>query len=187
LLLRGVADPAGAGQARRSALLIVLRELRMGALAPSPEVRSWLVDQGLGSPDWLVRTEVELLTRGEGGAVSPSETYRRMRGGRAVQVALDLHDIDHALSVAKAAVDAGADLIEVGDPLIKSVGLRAITDIKRAVPGARIVAEMMSADWGRDQVELAVEVGADIVLVSGLATTTSVILRRNCLSGRFRY
>lgn len=33
---------------------------------------------------------------------------------------------------------------------------------------------MMSADWGRDQVLLAVEAGADIVLLIGPATTASV-------------
>jgi 3-keto-L-gulonate-6-phosphate decarboxylase len=133
------------------------------------------VEHAAGSPDWLVRTEAALLTGNGGAAPSPSETYRRMRGGAAVQVALDLPDLGHARSVAEAAAEAGADLIEVGDPLIKSVGLRAITEIKRAVPETRVVAEMMSADWGRDQVELAVEVGADIALLTGLSSMESVL------------
>ncbi|WP_123809763.1 hypothetical protein [Micromonospora globispora] len=61
-----------------------------------------------------------------------------------------------------------------GDPLIKSVGTAAITAVKAACGDAVVVAEMMSADWGRDQVILAAEAGADIVLLIGPASVASV-------------
>ncbi len=70
---------------------------------------------------------------------------------------------------------AGARFVEVGDPLIKSSGVAAaIERIKQRVPHAAVVAEMMSADWGRDQVILAAEAGADVVLLIGPASIASV-------------
>jgi 3-keto-L-gulonate-6-phosphate decarboxylase len=65
-------------------------------------------------------------------------------------------------------------LVEVGDPLIKSAGVAAIERVKQAIPQVAVVAEMMSADWGRDQVVLAAESGADVVLLIGPASTASV-------------
>lgn len=102
------------------------------------------------------------------------ESFRRLRDSRSVQVALDLRDLQQAVNVAEAAAEAGALFVEVGDPLIKSVGVAAIEHIKRAIPHVAVVAEMMSADWGRDQVVLAAEAGADVVLLIGPASTASV-------------
>lgn len=104
----------------------------------------------------------------------PQEVYRGLRGRRSVQIALDLHDLDQAAAVATAVAAAGADLIEIGDPLIKQAGVAAIGHIKRLVPDMHVVAEMMSADWGRDQVVLAAEAGADAVLLIGPSTAASV-------------
>jgi 3-keto-L-gulonate-6-phosphate decarboxylase len=76
--------------------------------------------------------------------------------------------------VASAAAAAGAQFVEVGDPRIKNVGIGAIEQVKQRVPEVAVVAEMMSADWGRDQVVLAAEAGADVVLLIGPASTASV-------------
>ncbi|MEV0569773.1 hypothetical protein [Dactylosporangium sp. NPDC050588] len=50
----------------------------------------------------------------------------------------------------------------------------ADSHIKQTVPDAILVAEMMSADWCREQVILAAEAGADIVLLIGPATVANV-------------
>lgn len=55
-----------------------------------------------------------------------------------------------------------------------TVPVWAIEQVKTAVPDTAVVAEMMSADWGRDQVVLAAQAGADIVQLIGPATTASV-------------
>lgn len=52
------------------------------------------------------------------------QAFRRLRDGWAVQVALDLRDLQHAVALAQAAAAAGARFIEVGDPLIKSPASR---------------------------------------------------------------
>ncbi len=165
------------------ALFGLLREIRTTWTAVPRPTLDRLIADGRRSPQWLVRREVaavESITESDCGAtgtqsgMAQREDFRRLRGRHAVQVALDLHDLDHALHVAEALAAAGVDFIEVGDPLIKQVGLQAVEKVKQAVGATRVVAEMMSADWGRDQVEQAAEAGADVVLLIGPATAASV-------------
>ncbi|MEW2386069.1 orotidine 5'-phosphate decarboxylase / HUMPS family protein [Micromonospora sp. NPDC047707] len=178
LILKCGREPLQNDDSSRSALFGLLREIRTGALRLPTNVQSSLIRQGVASTNWLVRTEANLLehhdTATSAAAGISKEAFRRLRDGRALQVALDVRDTDHAISVAQAAASAGVQFIEIGDPLIKSVGVQAISAVKQRTPGAWIVAEMMSADWGRDQVVLATEAGADVVLLIGPASVASV-------------
>jgi 3-keto-L-gulonate-6-phosphate decarboxylase len=140
-----------------------------------------LLSMGQDSPHWLARREAaaladdqQLAGRRHLSAPSRPEAFRRLRGQRRIQIALDVRDTDQAVTVAKAVAEAGLDFVEVGDPLIKQAGVGVIEHIKRQVPDLTVVAEMMSADWGRDQVELAAEAGADVVFLIGPATEASV-------------
>lgn len=128
-----------------------------------------LIARGLRSANPLTVREAK-----RDGTLLSREHFRGLRGARAIQVALDVQDIEHALRVAASVASAGVDLIEVGDPLIKRVGLDAVRAVKEACPQVRVVAEMMSADWGREQVAMAAEAGADAVLLIGPASTASV-------------
>ncbi|MCX2729462.1 HEAT repeat domain-containing protein [Saccharopolyspora sp. NFXS83] len=162
------------------ALLTILREIRTGYLELSTTRVRDIAHRAQRSDHWLVRQEADhLITeihqqRTSENSLRNHERFRRTRDTRAVQIALDVHDVDQAIGIAQAAVKAGADFVEIGDPLIKEAGVSAIEQVKTAVPDATIVAEMMSADWGRDQVLLAAEAGADIVLLIGPATKASV-------------
>lgn len=173
-------DKSSTAENDHRALLTVLREIRTEYLVLPPSLQRGLVGRALRSDSWLVRQEAESAATGtqcgrDGDDLRLSrERFRRARDHRAVQIALDMRDIDNAIAVARAAAEAGADFLEIGDPLIKEVGVRAIEEVKAIVPEATIVAEMMSADWGRDQVVLAAQAGADIVLLIGPATTASV-------------
>jgi len=91
-----------------------------------------------------------------------------------LQVALDLVELDRALVIAGEAVTGGADWLEVGTPLIKSEGVRAITKIRDAFPDHLVIADMKTADTGAIEVEMAAKAGADIVCVLG-ASDDSVI------------
>ncbi|MGH3612491.1 MAG: orotidine 5'-phosphate decarboxylase / HUMPS family protein, partial [Pseudonocardia sp.] len=175
-LLHGRPDPStrAPSQPAEHALFGLLREIRTGWITVAPRTRSALLEQGRRSPSWVVQREAMAAADPSDDLAQRREVFRRLRGGRAVQVALDLQDIEHATRVATAAAAAGVDFIEVGDPLIKRLGLAAVTEIKRLVPHTQVVAEMMSADWGRDQVEHAAAAGADVVLLIGLSTATSV-------------
>ncbi|MGF6889388.1 3-keto-L-gulonate-6-phosphate decarboxylase/DNA-binding transcriptional regulator YiaG [Nocardia sp. GAS34] len=159
------------------ALFGLLREVQTGWIQLPPELEQSLVAQGESSTHWLTIQEARATRQRhmlQPAVVSVREHFRRRRGQRSLQVALDVHSLDRAIAITQAAVDAGADFVEVGDPLIKRSGVAAIAAIRHAVPEAAVVAEMMSADWGRDQVELAAEAGADIVLLIGPASVANV-------------
>jgi len=86
-----------------------------------------------------------------------------------VQVALDFENLSRALQAAREAVEGGADWVEAGTPLIKSEGLDAVRELKKAFPDHRIVADMKIMDTGAFEVEIAAKAGADIVTVLGTA------------------
>ncbi len=86
-----------------------------------------------------------------------------------LQVALDFENLERALTAAREAVAGGADWVEAGTPLIKSEGLDAVRELKKAVPGRRIVADMKVMDTGAFEVEIAAKAGADLVTVLGAA------------------
>lgn len=156
-----------------TALFGLLREVRTGWIELPEELERSLVIQGQNSPRWLTVREAH-ATQQRHDTANAREWYRKRRGQRSVQVALDVHDLDRAIEIAAVTAEAGVDFIEVGDPLIKRAGVDAIDAVKRRAPQTAVVAEMMSADWGRDQVELAAEAGADVVLLIGPASIASV-------------
>jgi 3-hexulose-6-phosphate synthase / 6-phospho-3-hexuloisomerase len=84
-----------------------------------------------------------------------------------LQVALDFENLSRALQAAREAVEGGADWVEAGTPLIKSEGLNAVRELKKAFPDRRIVADMKVMDTGAFEVEIAAKAGADIVTVLG--------------------
>jgi 3-hexulose-6-phosphate synthase / 6-phospho-3-hexuloisomerase len=86
-----------------------------------------------------------------------------------LQVALDFENLSRALVAAKEAVEGGADWVEAGTPLIKSEGLNAVRELKKAFPQHRVVADMKVMDTGAFEVEIAAKAGADIVTVLGAA------------------
>ncbi len=95
-----------------------------------------------------------------------------------LQIALDLIDLDDAIETANEAVDTDCvDWIEVGTPLIKSEGLRAVKKIKESFPDKTIVVDM---DVIGHPLELkaAIDTGADVLLISG-RTSEDVI--KNCV------
>jgi len=91
-----------------------------------------------------------------------------------LQVALDFENLSRALQAATEAVEGGADWVEAGTPLIKSEGLDAVRELKKAFPGKRIVADMKVMDTGAFEVEIAAKAGADIVTVLGTADDDTI-------------
>ena len=107
------------------------------------------------------------ITEGPGGST--------MRLERPVlQVALDFENLARAKLAAQEAAEGGADWIEAGTPLIKSEGLNAVRELKRAFPRHRIVADMKVMDTGAFEVEIAAKAGADLVTVLGAADDETI-------------
>lgn len=92
----------------------------------------------------------------------------------AVQVALDLIDIEEAVKIGREAVNGGADWIEAGTPLIKSEGISSVDRLNQEFPEKRIVADMKTTDTGGLEVELAGRAGADVVSVFGACADETI-------------
>ncbi|ASI98098.1 bifunctional 3-hexulose-6-phosphate synthase/6-phospho-3-hexuloisomerase [Thermococcus celer] len=91
-----------------------------------------------------------------------------------LQVALDLTDIETAISIAEKAARGGAHWLEVGTPLIKKEGMRAVELLKRRFPDRKIVADLKTMDTGALEVEMAARHGADVVSILGVADDKTI-------------
>lgn len=89
-------------------------------------------------------------------------------------MALDLLELDRSIQIAKEAVLGGADWIEAGTPLIKSEGMNCVREMKKALPGTRIVADMKTVDTGAMEVEMAAKAGADIVAMLATSDNSTI-------------
>ncbi|MBK7385217.1 MAG: orotidine 5'-phosphate decarboxylase [Methanothrix sp.] len=89
-------------------------------------------------------------------------------------MAMDLLELDRSIQIAKEAVLGGADWIEAGTPLIKSEGMDSVREMKRALPGTKIVADMKTVDTGAMEVEMAAKAGADIVALLAASDNSTV-------------
>ena len=101
-----------------------------------------------------------------------------------LQVALDFVELIRALNLAEEAVEGGADWLEAGTPLIKSVGLDCVRELRKRFPHHTIVADMKTMDVGRIEVESAAKAGADIVAVLGVASNSTI---RECIQAGEHY
>lgn len=91
-----------------------------------------------------------------------------------LQVALDVTDIEHAISIAEKVARGGAHWLEVGTPLIKKEGIRAVELMKRRFPDRKIVADLKTMDTGALEVEMAARHGADVVSILGVADDKTI-------------
>ncbi len=91
-----------------------------------------------------------------------------------LQVALDLTDVEQAISIAEKAARGGAHWLEVGTPLIKKEGMRAVELLKRRFPDRKIVADLKTMDTGALEVEMAARHGADVVSILGVADDKTI-------------
>jgi 3-hexulose-6-phosphate synthase/6-phospho-3-hexuloisomerase len=89
-----------------------------------------------------------------------------------LQLALDILSIKEALEIAKKC--AGADIFEAGTPLIKSEGLKSVTELKKHFPDKTIVADMKTMDTGYLETEIAAKAKADIVSILAVSDDNTV-------------
>lgn len=67
------------------------------------------------------------------------------------------------------------DIIELGTPLMLKEGVGVVGLMKRRFPDALILADMKIADGGYMEARFAVEEGADIVTVLGMAEDETIL------------
>jgi 3-hexulose-6-phosphate synthase len=90
-----------------------------------------------------------------------------------LQLALDVSDVDRALSIARAVRDQ-VDVIEVGTPLLLAEGTTAVSELSQAHPEKPIVADAKIVDAGRYEAELMFDAGGDAVTVLSAAAEPTI-------------
>jgi 3-hexulose-6-phosphate synthase/6-phospho-3-hexuloisomerase len=91
-----------------------------------------------------------------------------------LQLALDILNLDRAISMAKEAVPGGVDWIEAGTPLIKSEGMQVIRELKHMFPDKKVIADMKTMDTGDFETEMASKAGADIISILGASDDSTI-------------
>ncbi|MDN3595076.1 3-hexulose-6-phosphate synthase [Zunongwangia endophytica] len=91
-----------------------------------------------------------------------------------LQVAIDLLNTEDAIALATK-VAPYIDIIELGTPLIKSEGVRAITAMKEAFPDKMVFADFKTADAGGLEAEMAFKAGADYITILGSIDDATII------------
>ena len=91
-----------------------------------------------------------------------------------LQVAMDVLTTDDALALADKVAEH-VDIIELGTPLIKAEGLRAVTAIKAAHPDKIVFADLKTMDAGELEADIAFAAGADLVTVLGTAGNSTIV------------
>jgi 3-hexulose-6-phosphate synthase len=87
---------------------------------------------------------------------------------------MDVLTTDDALALA-GKVAPYVDIIELGTPLIKAEGLRAVTAIKKAHPDKIVFADLKTMDAGELEADIAFTAGADLVTVLGTAGDSTIV------------
>ncbi|MCU0724450.1 MAG: orotidine 5'-phosphate decarboxylase [Planctomycetes bacterium] len=101
-----------------------------------------------------------------------------------LQVALDFVNLSEALECARRAVEGGADILEVGTPLLKAEGLAAVRALRSEFPVLPIVCDTKTMDAGRTEMEGAAKAGAAIGTVMGAASDATI---RECVEAAANY
>ena len=91
-----------------------------------------------------------------------------------LQLAMDVLTTADALALA-GKVAPYVDIIELGTPLIKAEGLRAVTAIKQPHPDKIVFADLKTMDTGELEADIAFTAGADLVTVLGTAGDSTII------------
>jgi bifunctional enzyme Fae/Hps len=86
-----------------------------------------------------------------------------------LQIALDAPSVENAKKIIKQLPGSDRIILEVGTPLIKRYGTKAINEIRSIAPDTFIIADLKTLDVGKVEVDAAYDDTADAVVASGLA------------------
>ena len=91
-----------------------------------------------------------------------------------LQIAFDLTDLSAVLSVLDKLPINDHLVLEAGTPLIKKYGLGIVREMRKVRPSSFIVADLKILDTGNLEARMAADETSDAVVVSGLASTTTI-------------
>jgi len=91
-----------------------------------------------------------------------------------LQISLDSPNIERAKEVVSQLPESDRIILEVGTPLLKKYGAKAVRELRDSVKDMFIVADLKTLDVGKVEVDLAFEETADAVVASGLAASETL-------------
>jgi len=86
-----------------------------------------------------------------------------------VQISLDIPDLERTKKIIAEIPQSDRIILEVGTPLIKRYGTKAISDLREIAKDIFFVADLKTLDVGKVEVDLAYDETADAVVAAGLA------------------
>ena len=106
--------------------------------------------------------------------MSRKDLLKAMEDKTLLQLALDLVDLEIALRLARQASEAGIDIVEIGTPLLKAHGIRAVEEIRSVASGSFIMVDTKTADAGAIEAEIVGKAGGDAMSVLGLSSYETI-------------
>ncbi len=91
-----------------------------------------------------------------------------------IQIALDIPSLNRTKRIVEQIPESDRIILEVGTPLLKKYGVKAIRHLRELAKDTFIVADLKTLDVGKVEVDLAFEETADAVVASGLAATETL-------------
>src|SRR5262245_27855459 len=96
--------------------------------------------------------------------MSSARTLDRLKTRLSFQISVDVGTLDLGLAVAKAALAAGVDIVEMGTPLLKTQGVaNVVPAFRRQFPDALLLADMKTMDGGGGEARGVFAGGGNIV------------------------
>lgn len=86
-----------------------------------------------------------------------------------LQIAIDQTSVSLARKIIAQIPQSDNIIVEAGTPLIKSEGVKAVSDLREVAPSTFIIADLKTMDVGKVEVDLAYDETADAVAVAGQA------------------
>ena len=103
-----------------------------------------------------------------------ARVVERLLTRNSYQISVDVPTIDQGLSIARAAIAAGIDIIEMGTPLCKTSGVaNVVPAFRKAFPNALLLADMKTMDGGGSEARSVYSGGGNIIDFLALAGVDS--------------
>jgi bifunctional enzyme Fae/Hps len=120
--------------------------------------------------------DVDKVLKEKDRAVHPIMGFKvpRLWNPPYLQVALDLLNINETIKVVEQLPKRERLILEVGTPLVKAHGVRAVEELRKVRMDAFIIADLKTMDVGRIEVKEAAEATADGICILGVASDATI-------------
>lgn len=120
--------------------------------------------------------DVDKVLREKDRAVHPIMGFKvpRLWNPPYLQVALDLLGINETIKIVEQLPKRERLILEVGTPLLKAHGVKAVEELRKVRVDAFIIADLKTMDIGRIEVKEAAEATADGICILGVASDATI-------------